>query len=382
MKRVWMLLLLMACMASGGQAQMRVFVARDAMDEGAARQLIGLLADAFPQETWLLEMEEKESLDALIMQDRAPQLALCMAQDAMPWAREGMLLPLALEGQEAVQEEVLSCCRLDEELYMVPVCAYHRVMAVNREMLEKKRLGYLLNGTEHPVWYATQFYQVMEEFMLDGETAFEIWPPDAESSAGIEALVQVIGGGALMSGDDQTAQADSEEILAGVRWLSDMVRSGMAGYAPSREKALGRFLEGETAVFIDWTPDMQRMYAERIRESGMELAIMPYPSSIGETTRVFSLAGAAAFDSGDEDRNALALRAAAFLGEDERAAAIAGGRKTGRDDAAWLPDMENFEGGATMRALFARVLRAVLEEGADAEAALSLAQTAMEAAGW
>lgn len=314
------------------------------------------------------------------MEDRAPQLAVCLPGEALPWAREGLLLPLtgAVRGQSRIQEQVLACCVHEERLFMLPLLARHRRMAVNRALLEEKQMGYLISGVEHPVWYVTQLHQVMEEFMLSGTPAFEIWPAGAQTSAGIEALAQALYGGALLAQDGETCLAAQPPIRAAVKWLREMTNSGMIGRAADREAALARFVGGQTPVFIDWTQDMEAAHAGQLSAAGVELTTMPYPSSTGEMVRSFELTGVCAF-AGEEAANDLAVRAVAFLHEDERAQAILGDRAIGRDDARWLPSLSADGRGATLRALFASAVDAVVGEGADADTALEMLQAAMDA---
>lgn len=376
------LLLFLAAGAGAEEMQMRVFVARGALEERTAAQLTALLGEAFGEAQWTLEMEEDKTLRELVLSDCAPQIAVCAPSEARPWSRAGLLLPLtgAVGAQKQIEPRVLSCCVEDERLFMAPLAARHRRMAVNRGLLEKKRLGYLVGEIEHPVWYLSQFQQLMEEFALADVPAFEIWPTDMQESGGMEALVQSLFGGMLLEEDGETCLADSPEIHAGVKWLSNMLQNGLIACAEDRETALRRFIDGKTPVFIDWTKETQRRYALSVRESGMELITMPYPSAAGEAVRSFELTGVSAFAGGDAQQNDLALKAIAFLHEDAAAQEILGERAVWRDEAVWLPSLSADSRGATLRMLFAGALCAVLEADADEGDALACVQAMMDAA--
>ncbi|MDY3833351.1 MAG: hypothetical protein SOZ79_12835, partial [Candidatus Ventricola sp.] len=105
---------------SGAMAQetMRVYIGRDALDMQTAQQLVEMIGRAVPQAQWetLPEEETGESLRTLVLSDRAPALAICAPGEALPWAKEGMLLPLqaAIAGQNRMQRQVLDCCVLEE----------------------------------------------------------------------------------------------------------------------------------------------------------------------------------------------------------------------------------------------------------------------------
>ena len=188
-------LFLLSLLAAGAMAQgtMRVYMGRDTLDDQTARQLVEMIGRAVPQAQWeaVLEEETGESLRTLVLSDRAPALAVCAPGEALPWAKEGMLLPLqvAIAGQNRMQRQVLDCCVLEENLFMAPLLARHRCLAVNVRRFEEQRLGYMLDELTHPVWYPTEFYQILEEFLLDDETAMDVWPAQPQTSAALEALV-------------------------------------------------------------------------------------------------------------------------------------------------------------------------------------------------
>ena len=171
---------------------------------------------------------------------------------------------------------------------------------------------------------------------------------------------------------------DIASLSAGMAWLAGMAEHGLGEMAEDREAALARFVAGETAIFMDWTSQLQAKYAKALEENGVEVAALPYPSSSGDVVRVFELTGASVFDSGDEKRNDLALKAIAFMHGDVQVQLLLGDRAILRDDAQWLPALGMREQGATVRALLCDTLQAVME-GEEPDAALGLMQAAMQA---
>ena len=370
---------------SGAVAQetMRVYIGRDALDMQTAQQLVEMIGRAVPQAQWetLPEEETGESLRTLVLSDRAPALAICAPGEALPWAQEGMLLPLqaAIAGQSRMQRQVLDCCVLEENLFMAPLLARHRCLAVNVRRFEDQRLGYMLDELTHPVWYPTEFYQILEEFLLDDETAMDVWPAQPQTSAALEALVQAIYGGSLLSEDTALCQANAPEIRAGLRWLGETVACGLIGLAQSREDALARFVSGETAIFADWTAQEAARQKDALAENGVQVQTMPYPSSMGLPVRAFTLTGVCAFASGDAGTDALAVRAAAFLNENAQAQALLGSRAIWQDNAVWLPSLELGSRGATLRSLFCEAMRQVMSGETEPAEALEWVQAAMDA---
>ena len=372
-------------LAAGAMAQetMRVYIGRDALDAQTARQLVEMIGRAAPQAQWETQLEEEtgESLRTLVLSDRAPALAICAPGEALPWAQEGMLLPLqsAIAGQGRMQMQVLDCCVLEENLFMAPLLARHRQMAVNVRRFEEQRLDYMLDEMTHPVWYPTEFYQILEEFLLDDETAMDVWPAQPQTSAALEAMVQAIYGGSLLSEDAALCQAGSPEIRAGLRWLGETVACGLIGLAQSREAALERFVSGETAIFADWTAQEAAREKDALAENGVQVQTMPYPSSMGLPVRAFTLTGVCAFASGDAGTDALAVKATAFLNENAQAQALLGSRAIWQDNAVWLPSLELGSRGATLRSLFCEAMRQVISGETEAAEALEWVQAAMDA---
>ena len=383
MKRVLLrAVFLAACLttlAVGAMAQntLRVYVAEDVLEEGTAKRMITALQERFEQAEFVLE-DGGEDLRELVLADRAPNLAICSPREARTWAEEGMLLPLQrhIGDQESVAKEVLSSCVLEENLFMAPLAARHRQMAVNVKLLEKRAMGYMLDEVAHPVWYPTEFQQILEEFAIADAPAMDVWPMQMQDCTAIEALIQAIYCGRLIGEDGKTCEADGKAIQAGVRWLRDLTDGEMIGLCQTRQEALERFLAGETALFLDWSQQMQEEYTKQLRDAGMTVETRPYPSSSGLPVRAYALMGVSVFDSMDAKANALALQAAAFLAEDEMA--LLGERGIFEDGSIWLPDLSASDRGATLRSLLCDAVGRVLAGEEDVVRALEMVQAGMD----
>lgn len=374
------MLLAVLCAAAGAAEQdvMRVYVSEEALGESDAEQAIRMLAAQWPDTTWE-QVTGGEDLRTWVMKDRAPQLAICSPAEAREWAAEGLLLPLQtrIEGQTRIQSQVLDACVMEEQLFMAPLRAKHRQMAVNTDLFEQAHLSHMLDRAEYPAWYPAQMQQMIEELTFSDMTAFEIWLPDEENSAALEALVQAIYAGSFAAEDETRWQMDSEEIHAGMNWLNDLLECEMIAMAKSREDALARFVRGETAMFIDWSVDTAAQQKDALAKNGIEVAAVPYPSAAGVPVRSYELVGICAFDSGDTARNALALQAAQRLYQ--QAEKWLGSRGIARDDSIWMTCLSAHEQGATVRSLFAKALAGVLSGEATARDALEQAQAALDA---
>lgn len=375
-------LLLGLCAPGVAQEALTVYVSAEAMPLETAKQLTALLQrEAASAQVELIAEEETDvTLRALVLRDEAPQLAICSPEEARLYAREGMLAAQAMPDDARVAQQVLSACAQDGVLFILPLQARHRRLAVNRRMLDEQHLSELLDARAHPVWYPLELQQALEA-LYDGDTpAMELWPPEPDTCAGLEALVQALFGGAFLSEDGQVCQADCGSAAAALEWLQDMLEGGQIGWAQSREEALEHFLAGETAVFIDWMDADERASRARIRESGLELCTLPYPSSTGMPVHSFEVIGAAALLTGDAQTDALAKAAAAFLAQDAQVQQILGERGIEEDGAVWLPAVGAHPQGTLLRTLLCDALRGTLMEGRSAASAMRGVTQALDAA--
>ncbi|MBQ2834866.1 MAG: hypothetical protein IJE71_09680, partial [Clostridia bacterium] len=179
----------LACAAALAAAQgeadvVRIYLAEDALRGETARQLLALLEGEMPQVQWQMIGEgEAGSLRELVIAGSPPDLAICAPEEARPWAKEGLLAPLhaRVPGQARMQRQALDLCVLEEGLFMAPLIARHRQMAVNSASFTAVQMDDLLSRRAYPVWYPAQFQQVIEEFAFSEQLALEIWPPEPET---------------------------------------------------------------------------------------------------------------------------------------------------------------------------------------------------------
>ena len=224
-----------------------------------------------------------------------------------------------------------------------------------------------------------EFDQLLEDFALAKTPAVEIWEPRPENCAALEALIQAIYGGTMLTEDGRHSQIEHVNVRAGLEWLRDRVRNGMIAQAESRQDALEHFLSGKTALFIDWTQADAQRNARQLRENGIELVTMPYPTATGLTIRSFELTGACIPVGLETQAHAMAAKAVAFWRTDERAQGVLDGGSIRQDDAVWLPLQDTSEVGTTLRRLMCGIIKDVLEGKNTPADALRLAQAALDA---
>ena len=168
-------------------------------------------------------------------------------------------------------------------------------------------------------------------------------------------------------------------MRAALEWLQDRVKGGLIARVESRDEALTHFLNGETAIFMDWQSAYSGLYARELEKNGVEIVEMPYPSSTGFVIRSFELTGACVAAGTDNAKRELAMRAVAFWHEDAQTQMALGDRGIWQDDAVWLPEIDATQKGMTLRRLMCEAVEAVLGGECAPKDALRLVQAAMEA---
>ena len=287
------------------------------------------------------------------------------------------MMPLEIDAQEAerIAREVLSACTYEEELFMAPLYARHRRMAVNRRKMEELQIAALMDEKVFPVWQPIQLYQVLEEAALSDIVAMEFWPCSEDDGDAPLAFMQALYGGVIVQ--EGRVLADNDAAVTALEWMQELVEEGYIGMAPSREAALRRFLDGETVLFMDWTDEEVRAY-ERLGNGEMQFVSRPYPSSFGIPVRDMEVIGVAAFATGDEETDALTRNAAAFLSGDAQVHRVLGERAVYSDGGIWLSFPGAGSGGSALRALMGEAVDAALEGEMTAQAALRFVQQAYE----
>lgn len=384
LKRVFAALLIALVTGFAGSAmadaqEIMVYVAPGALEESAAQALLQLLEQTVPQADFARTDEAAGTLWDQVLGGEQPELAICSMQEIKRTAGEGLLLPLDLDAAavERVEDHVLYACKAHGKMVMAPLLAQHRSMAVNRRRMEELEIAALTDTRAFPVWQVMQLYQVLEEAVLADSCGMEIWPAAGEDGDALFAFMQALYGGEF-TGPGEGIMPDLHASVMALEWLCEMVDSGWIGVAQSREEALEHFLDGETALFIDWTDAEAKRYASGAEGKAVYMS-MSYPSSLGIPVRDAQVTGIAALDTGDEKMNALLTEAVGAVMRDERLERVIGGRAIYRDDALWLAFPGMGAGGSALRGMLGKAVDAAIAGEIAPEAAMRLVR---EAAGY
>lgn len=366
--------------AGAAQAELKLFVGRDTMT-GAQAEAVAQMLEAQLDETVEWDMQAGEdSFSRRMMEGNAPHLAILGADAVRPWAEEGLLTALnGCEGSlNAVAEEIVGACVAEEQLFALPLKTRRYAMAVRTDCLERIRMDVLLDERMHPAWYPTQVLQVLDDLALECGVGLEMWPPDEENTLCFEAFLQGIGGRWFDENTVKAADCDLDAMENALIWTQEMISAGLIGTAKSRDEALARFLDGNTAIFIDWTPEDSLRYAKEL-EAGI-IRLLPYPSSTGLPFAAAEVIGLLVPVRNGAEDTVQVKRAAALLASGGHVQRILGESLTGTEEMDWLTSLSVLRGGATLRALLSDALGGILSGETPAKEAAQKMIRAMSVA--
>jgi len=334
--------------AAGAQADMQLMIGEGTMSGSQAQEIAVALSEAAGERISAV-MAQGRSLSNRIMDGDAPQLAIAYESEILPWVQEGFIVPL---GGEA-------------EGYALAVGLQERQMAVRAQCMEDAGMDYLLDERAYPAWAPLQVLQALDELALSGCAGLEVWTPGGGDTLFLEAFLQGVSGEWFAPGTTSAQSVDMKAVEDALAWLGDMAQAGLIGEAQSREAALSRFIGGESAIFIDWSQEESREYAQEIRDG--EIVLMPYPSASGVPVHAVRLICLCALDN-----------AAASALMDAPRTALEGKCPAGQQR---LVTLETLEDGATLKTLLCGAVKEVLAGKAQAREEAARIARAMKTAG-
>lgn len=373
--------LMLTFASTGAQADYMLYAAQDTLTPGQAQEAVAQLEKTLDAPfAWTTQEETGKTLTQLVMQGCAPQLAAVPVHMARAWAQEGLLLPLdgCVEDFERTTAVLAAACVVDGQLMAAPLFAEHRQMAVNADLLREAMMGFFLDRRAHPVWYPSEFVQALDELSMLGGAGMDVWPVREGGSLYMEALLQGVTGMRLVDTKTGGYAAGEDALYEALCWMEDMVRAGLIGTTANRETALARFLDGETAIFPDWTAEDTQENSDAVNRE--EIVLLPYPSLSGSPVHAAQLTVLCAFSSGKKETDALLKRAVQVLCA--QAQQLFPAREIYDDGAPWLALLPVHTGGATLRALFADAVDRVTAQQTGALEAAQQIDRAMRTLGF
>ena len=382
-KLIVVLSLLIVITLTAARAEISLYIAEGTVSSAQAEMLRRRIEEALGEPVGaILQEDTGESVSQMVLGGGAPDLAVLSAEQGALWARERMLLPLdgCVPELGRMAKEITDACVFDEQLMMSPFLVCRRMMAVRPDRFQSVNMGYLLDERAHPVWYPSEFVQALDEMALLDSPGMDVWLPEEADSLWLEALLQGVSDLHLADAETGAYAADVSSLEDAFEWMEDMLRAELIRAAEDREDALGRFLAGDTAVFVDWTGALSETYAQEIRQG--EILIRPYPSIGGAQRHVCELVVVCAFCSPDEQENVKLRQAAAALCGAQEEQFLRWRRGLYDDGAACLPPLDIREYGATLRMLIVQAARDVIAGKMSGEQAAHRIDRAMRTMGW
>ena len=361
------------------QAEETLFIAKGMLSPAQAQDMAAAFEEALG-ETVCVTFEEETGKTLTQSLPSGAGLAVLTAPQAAALARADRLLSLDgyVPALEQMERAYTQACVMDEQLMFAPLKVKQRMMAVRRDGFEAVNMGYLLDNRSHPVWYPAEFVQALDEMAVMNRPGMDVWRPGEEDLPWLSALLCCASELEYMEEGTGACAVDAQEMERALEWMEDMLRAELIREAKDREEALSRFIGGETAVFIDWTQEESRQYAEAIREG--EILLRAYPTFAGAPLHAGELVVLCIL-RGEEAKNEPLRRAAADvlarIGEKE----TLWQRGLYSDGARVLPLYAAQEYGATLCRLLLDAAGGVIAGEEEASLAAQRMDRAMRTAG-
>lgn len=237
-----------------------------------------------------------EHVDGVQTEGALPDMILGDAKDLNLWRETVPMADLSNLWQSLsgdVYDAVAKACGDANGYFSIPLCAVPYCMAINRQKFEAAKAVSLINTANH-TWSTVNFLKAGVNLYDSGlENAMTIYCMDTQGDVYSRLLVENMYGGTYVNTINGEYNADSDAMTRGVEEL----RTGL-GFKylsdVSADMAMEQFLNGETAMIMNWSSALQLEHLEQ-----ENIFYMNYPST-GKTktyTEVYGLSVVAAEDS-------------------------------------------------------------------------------------
>lgn len=291
--------------------------------ESVNMQIVELTAWVTAEDIWA----DPETLDAMLAEFNAyypnilvhvehvspdrlaeekPNIILGNTGDLALWAAEGGMADLSRlwENLDAYSN-VQTACGDENGYFAIPMCVVPCCMAINREKFEAAQAMSLINTANH-TWSTPNFLKAGENLYHSGlENALTLYCMDTEGDVYTRLLVENMYGGSYVNTINGTYTADSSAMANGVRALREGLGFKYLSEV-SASMALEQFLNGETAMTLNWSSALQLKHMEN-----EDIFYMLYPAG-GKTKTYADVYGLGVFVSEDVQKQAASMTFAAY----------------------------------------------------------------------
>lgn len=248
-----------------------------------------------------------------------PDIVLGNAKDLARWAAEGNVADVSVFLEESTDyySAATAACSSEEGFFALPLCVVPYCMGIRRDLFEAAEAMTLINPTAH-TWTSSNFSTVLSNLEdLGVENALSVYCQDTDGDSLFRLLVENLAGIKFVNTINGTYQMDSKNFKTALNILKN-VDNVPFREDQNAEAALEEFLNGESAMTVNWSSALQLQYGEEY-----DIMYMLYPGGNKATTYA-EVYGLSVFDNGDETRLTASLTFLSYLAASDGAVRATG----------------------------------------------------------
>ncbi len=212
---------------------------------------------------------------------------------------------------DLVSEEVLSACQTGEGYFMYPLSMMNYVMAFNKGMLETTGAIELMNREGARLWDTETFAQVLERLNNSGFMAGSLFCSGVGGDYATRSFLTNLYDVPLMNEDMSAYTFEGDGAVNTLNKIKEWTDAGwlLNGSGETGTGSVEDFVNGETAFTLLWSLPQAISNSAVLKEKGIEVVEMPYPSQDGTPSLEYIMNGFCIFKSEDEKK----MQAAQYL---------------------------------------------------------------------
>lgn len=217
-------------------------------------------------------------------------------------------------------EALLNACKSDDgSYYMYPISTAAFFMAVSKNALEDAGAMDCINLEGDRTWTTAQFEEMIQKLSAAGYNGATVYCSGQGGDQGIRAFVTNLYDSQVTDDEVTEYTLNDEGGIKALTKIKEWVDAGymLNGSAYNGGEDVDQFVAGNTAFTTLWSPGLASQRAETLKENGIEVIALPFPSEDGVPELEYLVNGFCVFDNGDAARAEASKRFIDFICNDE-----------------------------------------------------------------
>lgn len=216
-------------------------------------------------------------------------------------------------------EALLNSCKSGDSYYMYPISTAAFCMAVSKNALEEAGAMDCINLEGDRTWTTAKFEEMMQKLSDAGFMGATVYCSGQGGDQGIRAFVANLYKSSVTDDAVTTYTINDEGGVKAMTKIKEWVDNGLMlnGSAYNGGEDVDQFVAGNTAFTTLWSPGLASQRAETLKENGIEVIALPFPSEDGVPALEYLVNGFCVFDNGDAAKAEASKKFIDFICNDE-----------------------------------------------------------------